>query len=129
MNNEKFYKIFYGENTNDYVARNLTWDDMKTGFLTESKAFDVFFDGMILCNDYFKVCGFEEVDILTDNEDVEEYQLFIVDLAYSEDVTIKATQKMGNTLYYDNKLGLYLLGVTDLGMSRNLITTNLEVKE
>lgn len=130
MNNEKFCKIFYGKNESDYVVRNLTWDDMKTGFLTEAKAFDVFFSDMILCNNYFKVGGFEDVDMLTENnEDVEEYQLFIVDLVYNEDVTIKAVEKMGNTLYYDSKLDLYILGVTDLGMSRNFITTNLEVKE
>lgn len=129
MKNEKFYKIFYGENTSDYVVRSLSLDDIKTGFLTENKAFDVFFSDMILCNDYFKVSGFEGVDILTNIEDVEEYQLFIVDLVYSEDVTIKAIEKMGNTLYFDNKLGLYILGVTDFGMSRHLINTNLKVKE
>lgn len=130
MKNEKFYKIFYGENTSDYVVRSLPLDDIKTGFLTENKAFDVFFSDMILCNDYFKVVSFEDVDMLTENnEDVEEYQLFIVDLVYSEDVTIKVVEKMGNTLYFDNKLGLYILGVTDFGMSRHLINTNLKVKE
>ena len=134
MKNEKMFKIYYGDGENDYIRRYLSDDDIIDGYLSEAKAFDIFYDNMIMCNNYLKN-NYDELDYLIDSyvedEDyyVDEYQTFIIDPSYDEDVTIKATEKMGNTLYYDNKNELYITGITDLGTSRRLVSTDLKVEE
>ena len=60
---------------------------------------------------------------------IDVYQNFIVNIAYDEDITIKATEKMGNMLFYDNDLDLYITGITDLGTSRQYVPTDLKVEE
>lgn len=133
-NNEKLYKIRYGTEKEDYIKRHLKEREIIDGYLTEAKAFELFFSDMILCNDFLKYhC--DNIDYLVNSYDEEsgdykeEYQFFLVDLAFSEDLTIKAVEKMGNTLYFDNDLSLYLLGVCDLGTSRTIVPTDLKVYE
>ena len=46
---EKLYKIYYGESENEYITRYLKDDEVINGYLTEAKAFDLFFDDMIIC--------------------------------------------------------------------------------
>ena len=132
---EKLYKIYYGENKEDYVVRYLKDNEIIEGNLTEAKAFEIFFSDMIMCNNYFKNNDFTSIDELIsayneENDDYkDEYQLFIVNIEYEEDITIKAIEKMGNTFYYDNEKELYITGITDLGTSRTIVTTNLKVEE
>ena len=59
----------------------------------------------------------------------DEYQVFIINPEYDEEMTIKATEKMGNTLYYDNNNDIYLTGITDLGTHRTYVSTDLKVEE
>lgn len=131
---EKLYKIYYGDNQDDYIRRYLKKEDIIDGRLSEAKAFDLFYDDMIMCNEYLKN-NYENLDELVsgynEEEDyyVDEYQVFIIDFQYSEETIIKATEKMGNTLYYDNKNELYLTGITDLGTHRSIVPTDLEVVE
>ena len=133
-NTEKFYKIRYGTEQDDYITRYLKEEEIIDGYLSESKAFDLFFDSMILCNDYLKY-HYNNIDCLVssydeENDDYnEEYQLFIVDLVFDEDITSKAVEKMKNTLYFDNDLNLYIMGVCDLGTSRTIVSTDIEVYE
>lgn len=135
MEKEKRYKIFYGENDNEYVTRYLKEEDIINGYLSEAKAFEVFYTDMIMCNNYFKHCNYDNIDALIDEYDeesdsyVDVYQNFIVNIDYDEDITIKATKKMGNTLYYDNDLDLYITGITDLGTNRQYVSTDLKVEE
>lgn len=131
----KKFKIYYGEMEKDYIHRELEKQDVLNGYLSEAKAFDLFFDDMIMCNNYFKNNDFMKIDYLIDayNEEedyyVDEYQYFIINPAFDEDVTIKAVEKMGNTLYYDNEKELYIMGVTDLGTSRRIVPTDIKVEE
>ena len=130
---EKLYKIYYGENKEDYIKRYLKDDEIIDGRLSEAKAFDIFFNDMIMCNDYLKY-RYDNIEELISAYDeaedyyVDEYQLFIVDIEYDEETTKKAVEKMGNTLYYDNDLGLYITGITDLGTSRTIVPTRLMVE-
>ena len=129
---EKMYKIYYGENEKDYIRRYLKENEVIDGRLSEAKAFEIFFSDMIMCNDYLKYRydNIEELISAYDEEDcyIDEYQFFIVDIEYDEETTKKAVEKMGNTLYYDNDLGLYVTGITDLGTSRTIVPTNLMVE-
>lgn len=130
---EKMYKIYYGENENDYIRRYLKENEIIDGRLSEAKAFEIFFNDMIMCNDYLKYRydNIEELISAYDEEEdyyIDEYQLFIVDIEYDEEITTKAVEKMGNTLYYDNDLGLYVTGITDLGTSKTIVPTNLMVE-
>lgn len=133
-NTEKLYKIRYGTEQDDYFTRYLKEEEIIDGYLSEGKAFELIFDSMILCNDYLKY-HYNNIDYLVNsyNEEEddyrEEYQLFIVDLVFDEDITIKAVEKMGNTLYFDNDLNLYIMGVCDLGTSRRIVPTDIEVYE
>lgn len=131
---EKLYKIYYGENEDDYVRRYLKDNEIMDGFLTEAKAFEIFFTDMVMSNNYLQN-NYDNLDTLVSGYDEEEdyyadeYQVFIVNLDYDEDVTIKAVEKMGNTLYYDNENDIYLTGITDLGTSRTIVPTDLKVEE
>lgn len=131
---EKMYKIYYGEGENDYIRRYLKEEDILDGFLNESKAFDIFYDNMIMCNNYVSN-NYEQLAYIIDSYDeendsyVDEYQVFIIEPAYNEDIIKMATEKMGNTLYYDYKNELYLTGITDLGTHRSYVSTDLKVIE
>lgn len=131
---EKIYKIYYGDNENDYIKRFLKEEDILNGHLSEAKAFDLFYDSMIMSNNYLQN-NYDNLDELissyNEEEDYykDEYQVFIIDTQFSEETLIKVTEKMGNTLYYDNKNEIYLTGITDLGTHRSLVPTDLEVVE
>lgn len=130
---EKLYKIRYGEEKGDYIRRYLKDDEIIDGRLSEAKAFEIFFNGMIMCNDYLKhrYDNIEELISPYDEEEdyyTDEYQFFIVNIEYDEEITKKAVEKMGNTLYYDNDLDLYITGITDLGTSRTIVSTQLVVE-
>ena len=133
-NTEKLYKIRYGTEKDDYIKRYLKDEEIIDGYLSESKAFDLFFDNIILCNNYLQN-NYDNIDPIIDayneenDEYIDEYQFFIVDLAFDEETTKKAVEKMGNTLYYDDKLELYITGITDLGTSRRIVPTDLKVCE
>lgn len=130
---EKLYKIYYGDNKEDYIKRYLKEEDIINGFLSEAKAFDLFFNDMIMCNNYLQK-NYENIEELISAYDeendsyVDEYQIFIVDIEFDEEITKKAIEKMGNTFYYDNELELYITGITDLGTSRRIVQTNLKVE-
>ena len=134
MKEEKLFKIYYGEEENDCITRYLKEEDIIDGYLSEAKAFDLFYTSMIMCNNYLQN-NYDNLDELVSGYDEEndcyadEFQIFIIDIEYDEDLTIKATEKMGNTLYYDNKNELYLTGITDLGTARRIVPTNLKVEE
>lgn len=134
MKEEKRFKIYYGEGDQDYIIRYLKDEDIIDGYLSESKAFDIFYSDMIMANNYLQN-NYDNLDYLIDsyNEEddcyIDEYQVFIINPEYDEDITIKATEKMGNTLYYDNNNDIYLTGITDLGTSRTIVTTDLKVEE
>ena len=134
MENEKRYQIFYGKGENDYITCYLKDTDIIDGYLSEAKAFDIFYSDMIMSNNYLRNhC--DNLDYLIDgyNEEedyyVDEYQVFIIEPEYSEGITIEATRLMGNTLYYDEANEIYLTGITDLGTSRVIVPTKLKVKE
>lgn len=133
-NKEKLYNIKYGNEKDDYITRYLKAGEIMNGYLSESKAFDLFFDNMILCNNYIKE-RLDNIIPIVDSYDEEndyykeEYQFFIIDLEYDEELTKKAVKKMDNTLYYDEELDLYILGVTDWGTSRTIVPTDLKVDE
>jgi len=134
MNKEKLYKIIYGEEENDYIRRYLKDSDIINGYLSEAKAFEIFYENMIMCNEYIKY-NFENLEEIISNYNEEEdyyedeYQIFIIKPTFDLNITTKATEKMGNTLYYDNKLDLYITGITDLGTSRIIVPTDLKVEE
>lgn len=130
---EKMYNIYYGENENDYIKSYLKEEDIIDGRLSEAKAFEIFFSDMIMCNDYLKhrYDNIEELISAYDEEGnyyIDEYQFFIVNIEYDEEITRKAVEKMGNTFYHDNDLGLYIAGITDLGTSRSMVPTDLMVE-
>ena len=133
-NKEKLYTIYYGENEGDYIRRYLKESDIINGYLSEYKAFDLFYHAMIMCNNYLQN-NCDNLDYIIDAYDeendyyIDEYQAFIIDPEFDEEITKAATEKMGNTLYYDNTNELYLTGITDLGTSRTIVPTNLKVEE
>lgn len=134
MEKEKRFRIYYGDGENDYIIRHLTEDCIMDGYLTELAAFDLFYHDMIMCNNYLRN-NYDYLEYLIDGyieeEDyyVDEYQVFIIDPEFDEDITKKATEKMGNTLYYDTQNELYITGITDLGTSRRIVSTDIKVEE
>ena len=134
MKNEKLYKIYYGDDENEYIVSYLKEEDVIDGYLSESKAFKVFYDNMIMSNNYLQN-NYDYLDTLISGYDEEEdyypdeYQVFIINSDFDEDTLTKVTKKMGNTLYYDFKNELYLTGITDLGTSRTIVSTDLKVTE
>ena len=133
-NEEKLYKIYYGENKEDYIKRYLKEEDIINGYLTEAKAFDIFFPDMIMCNNYLQN-NFDNLETIVsgyieeDDYYMDEYQVFIINIDFGEDITAKAIEKMGNTFYYDFYNEIYLTGITDLGTSRTIVPTDLKVEK
>lgn len=131
---EKRFKIYYGDKKEEYICRYLEEKDIINGYLSEAKAFEIFYNDMIMSNNYIQN-NFDNLEELisayNEEEDYyeDEYQVFIINTQYDEELTIKATEKMGNTLYYDNKNEIYLTGITDLGTSRTIVPTKLKVVE
>lgn len=131
---EKLYKIYYGKEENDYIRRFLKDEDILEGYLSEAKAFDLFYSDMIISNNYLQN-NYENLEFLIDGYDeeedyyVDEYQVFIINPEFDEEITIKATELMGNTLYYDEKNEIYLTGITDLGTHRSYVPTGIKVEE
>lgn len=129
---EKLYRIYYGNEENDYIRRYLKDEEIINGYLTEAKAFDIFYRSMIMSNNYLQnnYDNLEElISAYNEEEDyyTDEYQVFIIDPEYDEEITQKATEKMGNTLYYDNNNEIYLTGITDFGTSRTIVPTDIKV--
>ena len=131
---EKLYNIYYGENKEDYIRRYLEEKDIIDGKLSEAKAFELFYSNMIMSNSYLQN-NYDNLEYIIDSyvedEDynVDEYQVFIIEPEFDEDITKMATEKMGNTLYYDYKNEIYLTGITDLGTSRTIVPTDIKVEE
>ena len=134
MKEEKRFKIYYGEGKEDYITRYLKEEDIINGYLNEAKAFEIFCTDMIMSNSYLQN-NYENLEILINSYNEEEdyyedeYQVFIINPEYDEEMTTEATKKMGNTLYYDMKNDIYLTGITDLGTHRTYVSTNLKVEE
>lgn len=134
MKNEKIYKIYYGDTENDYIKRYLKESDIINGYLTEAKAFELFYSDMVMSNNYVQN-NYENLETLVsgyveeDDYYQDEYQVFIIEPEFDEETTIKATEKMGNTLYYDTVNEIYVTGITDLGTSRTIVPTDLKVEE
>ena len=130
---EKLCKIYYGEGQDDYIKRYLKDEEIINGVLSEAAAFRLFYEDMIMSNNYLKN-NYDNLDELIsgydDEEDyyVDEYQVFIIEPTFDEDITKMATEKMGNTLYYDRENEIYLTGITDLGTSRTIVPTDLKVE-
>lgn len=131
---EKLYKIYYGDEESDYIRRYLKDEEIIDGYLSEAKAFELFYGDMIMSNNYLQN-NYDNLEILISAYDEEddyyrdEYQVFIINIEYDEDTTKKATEKMGNTFYYDLKNEIYLTGITDLGTSRRIVPTDIKVIE
>ena len=131
---EKLYKIYYGDEEDDYIRRYLKDEEIIHGYLSEAKAFDIFYGSMIMSNNYLQN-NYDNLEILisgyNEEEDYycDEYQVFIIDIEYGEEITQKATEKMGNTFYYDTQNEIYLTGITDLGTSRRIVPTDIKVIE
>lgn len=131
---EKLYRIYYGNEEKDYIRRYLNEEDILNGWLSEAKAFELFYGDMIMSNNYIKN-NYEDLEIIIDAYDEEddcyadEFQVFIINTEFDEEITKKATEKMGNTLYYDNKNDIYITGITDLGTSRTIVPTDMKVEE
>ena len=134
MKKEKLYRIYYGDSEEDYIVRYLKDEDIIDGYLCEAKAFNIFYPSMIISNNYL-INNIDNIDTIisayNEKEDYyeDEYQVFLIDLDYDEEITKKATEKMGNTLYYDYKNEIYLTGITDLGTNRTIVATDLKVEK
>ena len=124
---EKLYRIYYGDEKNDYIKRYLKKEDIIDGYLSEAKAFEIFYSDMIMCNNYLQN-NYDNITPLISAYD-DEFQVFIINPEFDDEITEKATEKMGNTLYYDSENEIYLTGITDLGTSRTIVPTDIKVIE
>lgn len=103
MEKEKMYKIYYGENENEYITRYLKESDIINGYLTEYKAFELFYSDMIMCNEYLQN-NYDNLDILVsgynEEEDYyeDEYQVFIIDPEFDEEITENKYNKLEKKL-------------------------------
>ena len=133
---EKYYIARFGEGDYDYFRvkeSELNEEEKKTNKISELRAFHQAFDNMVLSNNILEVLNYNFESLVIYDEDFEDYnedyQLFIVDPVYSEEQTIEIVKKTGCHLYYNDELGNYILGVTDLGTSRDYVMTDIELEE
>ena len=96
------------------------------------------FTDMVLCNNITKDYDFFTIELGEDydeegNERVEVFQYFIVDydswrLAQYEDWLAKNAKESDFILYYDNRLELYILGITHFGTSWDCVPTPIKIE-
>ena len=137
---EKRYKAIWGKGEYDYfyyTAEELGDYEKEKGYLSELSCFRWVFNDMVLSNEILKllcetgkyveelVSGYDEKN----DYYIDEYQFFIVDSKYDEESLIKIVKLMGNTLYYSEDLNNYIMGVTDLGTSRDYVLTDIKLEE
>lgn len=96
------------------------------------------FTDMVLCNNITKDYEYFTTEIGNDydektGESIEVYQYFIVDCdnwrieQYQK--WLEENEKEGDIIvYYDNKLEVYVLGVTHFGTSWNYVPTSIKIK-
>lgn len=138
----KSYKATWGNREYNYfIFRENTLGDYekKEGFLSEKTLFHRIFSDMILCNDIINYIykNNDYLDEIVSNYDEEEnyykeeYQYFIVnwEFDYDEEDMKKLINAMGNTLYYNENLDIYIMGVCDLGTSRDYVLTDIKLEE
>ena len=135
---KRLFKTIYGNGEYDYFVfseNELNDYEKKQGYLSEATLFKRAFSDMILSNNILKVINYDELEEILPSYDEEndkykdEYQLFIVDLKYDEEQTKKMMEKAGNTFYYSNELDNYIIGVCDLGTSRDYVLTDIKIEE
>lgn len=130
---EKYYIARFGEGNYDYfrvMESELNEEEKKTNKASELTVFRRTFDGMVLCNNILKVINYDYEDLTyEEDDDNEDYQLFIVDSQFCEETMVKIVKKCGCHLYYSEALDNYILGVTDLGTSRDYVMTDIELEE
>lgn len=95
------------------------------------------FTDMIICNNIVKYNDNWELELneeCEDDEYIDIYQYFIVDVdswrfeKYKE--YLQETNKLSDlTLWYDNELDIYILGVSHCGTSWEYVPTNIEIKK
>lgn len=129
------YKLYLSDSKDDFIYRDLEESDIINWYLSEAKAFELFYDSMILCNNYQSRLYELDIEVLISKYDEEteeqfdEYQFFIIDFSCSEELIIKITNLLWNTLYYDNELDLYITWVSDLWTMRTHVETNIKCEE
>lgn len=138
MTKEKFYIAKYGEGEYDYFSfkeSELNDYEKEQGYLSETSLFKRVFTDMVLSNNIFKILNYDNIEEIISAYDEEEdyymdeYQYFIVDFNYNEEDIEKMMKLSGNTLYYSNELGNYIIGVTDFGTQRTYVLTNIKIEE
>lgn len=97
---------------------------------------DFIFTDMILCNNIVRYSDNWDLELSEECEDdeyIDFYQYFIVDVdnwrleKYKE--YLQETNKSSDlTLWYDNELDIYILGVSHCGTSWSYVPTNIKIK-
>lgn len=97
---------------------------------------DFIFTDMIICNNIIKYSDNWDLELseaCEDDEYIDFYQYFIVDVdnwrleKYKE--YLEETNKSSDlTLWYDNELDIYILGVSHCGTAWSYVPTNIKIK-
>lgn len=125
---EKQQKYYYGNPISDYGMEHGYVD-----YATLAKAFDAVLNNDIMSLTY-DIGRWEQVSGIIDNtdeieeleseqnEDQEVFQWFIVD-----DWGARLLQDIDEVVYYNEKLDMYLWGVTHYGTSLDYVLTNIKI--
>lgn len=107
-----------------------------TKYINYATLTDFIFTDMIICNNIVEYSDNWELELSEECEDdeyIDFYQYYIVDIdnwrleKYKE--YLQETNKSSDlTLWYDNELDIYILGVSHCGTSWNYVPTDIEIK-
>lgn len=120
MKKEKmFYKYINEKDLNSYEKENKRLSYYNLFYKDENR---------LLCNEIVK--DFEDFELVYGNDYNEDedyyeeiYQYYLID----ED-TANRLGKLGEIIYYDNRLDVYVLGVTHFGTSWTYVLTDVKIK-
>lgn len=114
---EKQQKYYYGNSISEYGMQNGRVD-----YAALSKCFDAVLNNDIMSLTY-DIGSWEQVSGITDNtDDPEVFQWFIVD-----DWGASLLKEIGEIVYYNETLEMYLWGVTHYGTSWDYVLTSIAI--
>lgn len=109
---------------------------MNSNIVNYKTLVDFIFTDMIICNNIIKYSNNWDLELSEEEEEeyIDIYQYFIVDIdswrleKYKE--YLQETNASSDlTLWYDNELDIYILGVSHCGTSWDYVSTNIKINK
>lgn len=114
---KKFYRYINKKELNSYEIENKRLSYYNLFYRDENR---------LLCNEIEK--DFEDFELMYGYNNEDEYYDEIYQYYLIDENTANRLGELGEIIYYDNRLDVYVLGVTHFGTSWDYVLTSVKIK-